>query len=72
MADDKLVKELKKSKIYILGANTIACLLFVFASIYLKNYWLIIPVVLMIIATVSAIIFYKKIENKYRDSGIIK
>ena len=71
-SEDKLVRDLKKSKIYIIGANLAACLLFTFAALYLKNYWLFLPVVLLLIASVSAFVLYKKIENKYRNSGIIK
>ncbi|TAL70399.1 MAG: hypothetical protein EPN82_01955 [Bacteroidetes bacterium] len=72
MPEDKLLRDLNKSKIYIIGANSIASIVFALVAFYLKNYWLIIPVVLLIITSVSAVIFYKKIENKYRDSGIIK
>jgi len=72
MTEDKLVKDLKKSKIYIIGANIIAGILFTFAAIYLKNYWLFLPVTLLIAASVSAMVLYKKIENKYREKGLIK
>ncbi|MCL5991758.1 MAG: hypothetical protein M1419_06610 [Bacteroidetes bacterium] len=72
MTEDKLLKDLRKSKIYIIGANLIASLLFTFAALYLKNYWLFLPVSLLLAASVSAIVLYKRIENKYRDKGIIK
>jgi hypothetical protein len=72
MAEDKLLKDLRKSKLYITGANLIASILFVFAAIYLKNYWLFLPVTLLVAASISAFFLYRKIENKYRDKGLIK
>ncbi|MBI5324770.1 MAG: hypothetical protein HZB41_05775 [Ignavibacteriae bacterium] len=72
MADDKLLKDLKKSKVYILAANIIAAILFTFVALYIKNYWLFIPVALLLIASFTSIFLYKKIENKYRNMGIIK
>ena len=72
MSEDKLIKDLKKSKIYIIVANIIASIMFAFAALYLKNYWLFLPVTLLLAASVSAIVLYKKIENKYREKGIIK
>lgn len=70
--EDKIAKDLRRSKIYIIGANVIASLLFAIAALYLKNYWLFLPVTLLIAASVSAIVLYNRIEKKYRDKGLIK
>ncbi len=67
MTENSFRKNIKKGKLYIIGANFLGSILFAFAAIYLKNYWLFFPVIALIAGVIMTLILLKKIENKFRN-----
>ena len=65
MAENSFRKNIRKGKLWIAGADLAASILFTFAAIYLKNYWLFLPVVVLIAAAVMTIVTLRKLEKKF-------
>ena len=67
MTENSFRKNIRKGKLYIIGANILGSILFAFAAIYLKNYWLFLPVIALVVGVIMTLILMNKIENKFRN-----
>jgi hypothetical protein len=65
MTENSFRKNIRSGKYWIAGADLAASILFAFAAIYMKNYWLFLPVIVLIVAAVMTIVFLKKLEKKF-------
>ena len=61
----KIIKSLNTSIYIVVGANIVAALLFLAAFILTDNYWFLVAVILVTLASVGFVIFGLKMKGKY-------
>ena len=61
----KIIQSLKTSMYIVVGANIVAASLFFIAFVLTNNFWFLVAVILVALASVGFVIFGMKMKGKY-------